>query len=265
MTRDAAPLGPAVILTLGIWMVACGAAEQHGDPGEAGAAGPVETVPHGEPAPDAAVLPGMSWPGDEVAVPGLYLAPGGTGLFTPCGGSGVLPVVPDSVGVDLLGRWTAAVPDGAAPARVVVFGSTMVQEGGAGTRLRVDSFAAFTPRAGCGSERVGPGLTDARWWLDEVDGVERSVAEAGAWLSLDRETGALRGYTGCRDLSGRFHWEGTRLRFSALPGEHAMCEAADVHAAFLDALRRSGSYRLGAARLELLGEDGTVATLRAGR
>ena len=125
-------------------------------------------------------------------------------------------------------------------------------------RLAVDSVIRVEAGVDCPGVPVAAPLEGTAWQLEGLPQTDAGVAASGVWMRLDGN-GRAEGFTGCRDLSARYDWRGTALSFSSIDATVGMCEAAEVHAVFLDALQRTGSYRFRAGGLELLDEAGPVA------
>jgi heat shock protein HslJ len=129
--------------------------------------------------------------------------------------------------------------------------------------LVVDSVLDVGDASRCPGLRVDRPLEETAWQLSGFPEPTSEVETAGAWLRMRGETGRIEGSTGCVELSGRFDREVTRLRFGGLNAGPGTCPQAWIHEDLLEALRLTGSYRIRGDTLQLLGEDGPLATFRA--
>lgn len=191
---------------------------------------------------------------------GLYASLPEGAVFTVCGSDRVLAVAPGGRADELERTFLLAADGGDAPALVALVGR--VVEGGPpdapDLRLAVDSVVRVEAGADCPGLPVAPPLEGTAWQLVGLPPSDAGLAGVGAWMRLDGN-GRVEGFTGCRDLSARYDWRGTALSFTSIDATVGMCEAAEAHALFLDALQRTGSYRFRAGGLELLDEAGPVA------
>ncbi len=198
-------------------------------------------------------------------ITGLYVILAEGAAFTPCERPVVIPVAPGGRSEELRQRYLLEGGGGTEPAlatvRAHVEGASASGGSSArGARLVVDSVLTVGVEPVCPGERLSEPLEGTAWQLTGLPAPDPAFAAVGAWIRLG-DDGGVSGYTGCRDLVGRYEWAGTRLRFYGLDGQVGMCEHADAHAAFLAALGRVGSYRFRPSVLELMGEAGAVATL----
>lgn len=205
---------------------------------------------------------------------GLYAPPSGpsAGLFTPCGTDRVLTVAAGG-GAEALRRRVLLDGAGEDGATRVTVRAWIVEAGGTGGdaspvpgasgTLRIQEVVAVARVSDCPEAPAAHPLEGTAWQLVGLPAPDPGVQGAGAWLRLRPEPAVVEGSTGCRELTGRYDWTVTRLRFSRLDASPAMCPESALHADFLAALGRTGSYQVRGDTLELLGEAGVVATFVA--
>lgn len=209
-------------------------------------------------APGAAEL---AWGDTAREVRGLWVRLAEAPTLAPCGTDVVLPVA-DGEAADSLARAVGLAGRGAGEATLVRIRARLAEEPG-GRVLRVETVLDVGTEATCPEAPAPPPLEETAWQLTGLPRPDDVVVGLGAWMRLREEGTVLEGFTGCRELTGRYEWEGTRLRFRSLERSAGACPAAALHAELVEALARAGSYRLRADTLELLGESGAVATFRA--
>lgn len=128
--------------------------------------------------------------------------------------------------------------------------------------LRTDSAGGRLPSE---PELLGPAtLEGTEWVLVSLPGAPDPPEGARATLVLDDERGILHGSTGCGTFDGSYQLEGGRLRLGVTGVVPASCADALARLAtdYLEALRLTGSWRLRADTLALIGEAGVVARFR---
>jgi len=108
-------------------------------------------------------------------------------------------------------------------------------------------------------------LEGTEWRLVALPGAPDPPPGAHATLVLEREGGLLHGSTGCGGFDGSWEIAGTRLTLGlgAVGGRRCGPVLARLETDYLEALRRSGSFRLRGDTLELLGAEGVVARFGA--
>lgn len=106
-------------------------------------------------------------------------------------------------------------------------------------------------------------LEETEWIVVELPGAPPPPPGARAMLVLDREGSVLRGSTGCNTFDGSWEVAGTRLTLGLTSITDRRCDGGltRLETDYLEALRRTGSFRLRGDVLELLGESGVVARL----
>lgn len=249
----------STVLLAGLLAMACGSGESDGTgaPERDGAAeGPSSAEPVAGPAaaPERVLGAGPHT--------GLFVRLAGGPAFTPCGTDQVLPLVDDATATEVTRRIRLERPAEEGPVLVTLRlagrGATDATDS-----LRVTELVALHPAASCPEAPAQRPLEGTAWQLSGLPEPDAAVRAAGAWLRLREDVGFIEGSTGCRPLAGRYDWTVTRLRFSGLERAAGACQAAALHAAFLDALARVESYRIHGDTLRLLAEEGAVATFRA--
>lgn len=243
-----------------LWVAAggCGGEEPAPPPGDRRAAAPAGEAAGEGPVAAASV--------DTVPLPltGLWLAREGGSVLLPCGGDRVLGVAGGPGGVlERTVRLERPGSDG--PVLVTVRGrvaAATAADVGLDS-LEVVEVLRVHDASACPDEALDRALEGTAWQLAGLPRPDPSVSGGGAWLRLREDEGFVEGHTGCRPLSGRFAWTVSRLRFQGLAPSAGACPGDALHAGFLEALARTGSYRIRGDTLELLGEAGPVATFRA--
>jgi heat shock protein HslJ len=106
-------------------------------------------------------------------------------------------------------------------------------------------------------------LEGTEWIVVELPGASPPPGGPHATLVLDREGSVIRGSTGCNTFDGSWEVAGTRLTLglTSITGRQCDGALARLETDYLEALRRTGSFRLRGDVLELLGEAGVVARL----
>lgn len=132
--------------------------------------------------------------------------------------------------------------------------------------LVVERFMRAWPGLGCDDGAVDRPLEGVDWQLVELPGGVPVPEGAVASLRLEREGRRVTGSTGCNRYDGSFELTGPRLHVDPTAMSRTQCPEpglAQVERDFLEALRVTGSARVVGDRLELIGETGVVARLRA--
>lgn len=108
-------------------------------------------------------------------------------------------------------------------------------------------------------------MEGTEWVLVTLPGAPPPPPGARATLLMERERSTLSVSSGCNTFDGAYQLVGARLTLGLGERTWARCgpELARLETDYLDALRRTGSYRLRGDTLELLGELGVSARFRA--
>lgn len=265
--------GPRLRIVGPVWALVALCACAGGEGGEETVAGDLET-PGGRTTAVDATVPEDA---DPRLLTGLYIWLADAPAFTPCGAVDLVtdivgaaadsldrayrvvrPTPGDAVLVSVLGRLAPSPADPGGRSHPGSSHATETGDRSTGVRLVVDSVVAVEDGGTCPDQLAAPPLEGTAWQLVGLPDPDPALGAAGTWMRLE-DDGSVSGYTGCRELTGRYTWTGARLNFSALDTQVAMCGAADVHDRFLGALASTGSYRYRAGGLDLLDEHGVVA------
>ena len=116
--------------------------------------------------------------------------------------------------------------------------------------------------AGCKSGSNTNAFFGKEWTLVELGGQPVSLQKPPTLLF--ETPNHVGGFAGCNRLSGTFEIDKNRLTFSPLMMTKMACaEGMEVEAAFATALGETKQYAISGSELELKGDAGTLAKLRA--
>jgi len=154
--------------------------------------------------------------------------------------------------------------------------------------LSIVGFVAILAVAGCGSKEAttpsaepgaggsatsqpavpaGPprtGLQGRVWQVAEVDGAPVVLAKGGRlptieFQRVDAVSGNANGFAGCNTFQGGFKAANGSIHLGPFAVTRKACPGMDtVEAAYLGAMARARTFRVGASSLELLDADGKV-------
>jgi len=189
--------------------------------------------------------------------------------FTECTSGVSFPIAPEGDALALERGYLSDREGPGEPLLVTVRGRIArrpAMEGPDADALVVERFIRAWPGLGCDGESVDRPIEGVDWVLVELPGGSPVPEGHVASLRLDREAHRLSGSTGCNRYHGSYELTGPRLHVDPTAMTRAACagpELAQVERDFLEALRVTGSARVVGEVLELIGEAGVVARLRA--
>lgn len=106
-------------------------------------------------------------------------------------------------------------------------------------------------------------LYDTDWKLVSLDGelVDTAGLKARPFLHFSKKDKRVHGNGGCNTMGGAFTATGDKLHFSPLISSKMACPGLVIENKFFKALSQVTSYDLSEDRLELIGENGSLAIL----
>jgi copper homeostasis protein (lipoprotein) len=209
--------------------------------------------------------------GDVVELRGMMVYFADAARFTECASGRSYAIAPEGDALALERGYLNAREGPGEPLLVTVRGSITrrpAMEGPDADALVVESFVRAWPGWGCDDEAVDRPIEGVDWVLVELPGGSPVPEGGAASLRLDREDRRVSGSTGCNRYDGSYELTGPRLHVDPTAMTRAVCPyagLAQVERDFLEALRVTGSARVIGDLLELIGERGVVARLRAAR
>lgn len=230
----------------------------------------------GEPtdAPTARSAPGSARASSAAPAPdsvqqltGMMTYAADAAVFAECATGTTYPVAQEGAYLELERAYLRDRPGPGEPLLVRVRGSLAPRagmEGGERISLVVEALLGTEPGAGCGEERADLPLEGTEWALVELGGAPLPEG-VGATLLLDRDAGRASGSDGCNMFTGPYRLSGASLTFGDVAVTARACAGTvgEVARAYLRVLTRVGGYRLLGAELELLAEEGVVASFRS--
>ena len=103
-------------------------------------------------------------------------------------------------------------------------------------------------------------IRDREWKLASVGSISSMPSGAPPTLRFEAD-GRVSANTGCNSAGGAYTIDGDRLTIANVFSTKRACvdqARNELEAAYLDALRRTSSFRIVDGQLELLGADGAV-------
>ncbi len=207
--------------------------------------------------------------GEVMELRGMMVYFADAARFTECASGVSFPIAPEGDALALERGYLDARGDPGAPVLVAVRASVArrpAMEGPDVDALVVERFIRAWPGVGCDDAVVDRPLEGVDWVLEEIPGAAEAPVGDLTRLRLEREGKGLSGSTGCNRYSGTYDLDGPRLLLRPTAMTRAACatpELASIERDFTEALRLTGSFRVAGERLELLGDAGVVARLRA--
>lgn len=132
-------------------------------------------------------------------------------------------------------------------------------------QLIVDRVLRVWPDETCEKAGVETPLVNTYWKLVELNGVpvvtHENQKEAHLMLKIDGNH--VAGMGGCNRFTGTYERDGLNLHFGKLAATAMACPYMDEEQAFMKALENVTSYQILGESLDLRGETGSLARLRA--
>ncbi|GEM_PF-738260 len=113
---------------------------------------------------------------------------------------------------------------------------------------------------------AGPPLLETFWRLIELNN-QAASSPAGARQVYIQFTGGdekrASGFSGCNRYTGSYESEGSDLKFGQMASTRMACVGPNRESEFLDALKRTNSYRISGNALELMEGSNVLARFEA--
>jgi heat shock protein HslJ len=196
---------------------------------------------------------------------GLYVDVAGGPLFTDCSTSRAWRVSAGGVAQDLDEAYLTTRTGVGDAMRVTVRAHSIPRAGGGGEELVVDKVVKLSGEPACPGQHPDAPLAGTVWRALSLEDQPVSPTLGAVTLRLEDEGKTLQASTACRSLNGTFRWVGTQLTFDIIDAVERRCpattstDAMALDAVMLDVLRTTGSYRIRADTLDLMGENGVLA------